>query len=74
MIVRVDPCYFRPSEVDTLLGDPSKAKEKLGLIPEFTAQDMCSEMVANDILEAKRIKLLREHGLEKPISIESWDI
>lgn len=74
VIIRVDPRYFRPSEVDTLLGDPSKAKEKLGWIPEITAQNMCSEMVANDILEAKRIKLLREHGLEKPISIESYDI
>ena len=71
VIVRVDPRYFRPAEVETLLGDPTKAKEKLGWVPEITAQEMCAEMVANDVVEAKRSKLLRDHGLEKPISMEN---
>ena len=70
VIVRVDPRYFRPSEVETLLGDPTKAKEVLGWVPEITAQEMCAEMVANDVEEAKRTKLLREHGLDKPHAIE----
>ena len=70
VIVRVDPRYFRPSEVETLLGDPTKAKQLLGWVPEITAQEMCAEMVANDVNEAKRTKLLREHGLEKPHAIE----
>ena len=71
VIVRVDPRYFRPAEVETLLGDPTKAKEKLGWVPEITAQEMCAEMVANDVVEAKRAKLLRDHGLEKPHAIEN---
>ena len=71
VIVRVDPRYFRPAEVETLLGDPTKAKEKLGWVPEITAQEMCAEMVANDVVEAKRSKLLRDHGLEKPYAIEN---
>ena len=71
VIVRVDPRYFRPAEVETLLGDPTKAKEKLGWVPEITAQEMCAEMVANDVIEAKRSKLLRDHGLEKPHAIEN---
>ena len=70
VIVRVDPRYFRPSEVETLLGDPTKAKEVLGWVPQITAQEMCAEMVANDVVEAKRTKLLREHGLEKPNALE----
>lgn len=71
VIVRVDPRYFRPAEVETLLGDPTKAKERLGWVPEITARQMCSEMVANDLNEAKRSKLLRDHGLEKPHAIEN---
>lgn len=71
VIVRVDPRYFRPTEVDTLLGDPAKAKEKLGWSPEITAQQMCSEMIASDLNEAKRAKLLRDHGLEKPHAVEN---
>lgn len=65
VIIRVDPRYFRPAEVETLLGDPTNAKEKLGWVPEITAQEMCAEMVANDVVDAKRAKLLRTHGLEK---------
>ena len=71
VILRVDPRYFRPAEVDSLLGDASKAKDNLGWIPEITAQEMCREMVAEDLKNARRIRLLREHGLELPISTES---
>ena len=70
VIVRIDPRYFRPSEVETLLGDPSKAKEKLGWVPEITAQEMCAEMIAEDHKAARRYILLREHGLDVPVSLE----
>jgi GDPmannose 4,6-dehydratase len=62
VIVRIDPRYFRPTEVETLLGDPSKAKQKLGWVPEVTAQQMCREMVASDLREAQRNALLRANG------------
>ena len=71
VIVKVDPRYFRPAEVETLLGDPSKAKEKLGWVPEITTQEMCAEMVAEDLKTARRHALLREHGLDFPVSLES---
>ncbi|MTI18559.1 GDP-mannose 4,6-dehydratase [Rhodobacteraceae bacterium RKSG542] len=71
VIVRIDPRYFRPAEVETLLGDPSKAKEKLGWVPEITVQEMCSEMVAHDLKNARRVRLLRDHGLDLPVSAES---
>ena len=61
-IVKVDPRYFRPTEVDTLLGDPSKAKQKLGWVPEITVQQMCQEMMANDLAQAKQHALLKQHG------------
>ena len=70
VIVRIDPRYFRPAEVETLLGDRSKAKAKLGWTPEITVQEMCAEMVAHDLQSARRTSLLREHGLDLPISIE----
>ena len=70
-IVRIDPRYYRPAEVETLLGDPSKARELLGWEPEITAQEMCAEMIAADLLSAKRHALLKEHGLEMPVSIEN---
>ena len=70
VIMRIDPRYFRPAEVDTLLGDAKKAKEKLGWTPEITAQEMCSEMVKADLLAAHRTKVLKEHGLELPVSLE----
>ena len=63
-IVAVDPRYFRPTEVETLLGDPTKAKEKLGWVPRITLQDMVTEMVAHDLDQAKRLKLLKDHGFE----------
>jgi GDPmannose 4,6-dehydratase len=70
VVMRIDPRYFRPAEVETLLGDPAKAKQKLGWVPEITAQEMCAEMIADDLKAARRLKLLREHGLELPVSLE----
>jgi len=70
ILVRIDPRYFRPSEVETLLGDPTKAKEKLGWVPEITAQEMCAEMVANDLVEAQRHALLKSHGFSVAVSTE----
>ena len=71
VIVRIDPRYFRPAEVETLLGDPTKAKVKLGWVPEITAQEMCAEMVAEDYKAARRSKILKEHGLELPVSLKN---
>jgi GDPmannose 4,6-dehydratase len=71
VIVAVDPRYFRPAEVETLLGDPSKAKRELGWTPEITVDQMCKEMVAADLLEAKRHALLRSHGYHVPVSLEN---
>lgn len=70
VVMRVDPRYFRPAEVDTLLGDPTKAREQLGWTPEITAQEMCAEMVAEDLKTARRHALLKAHGLDLPASIE----
>jgi GDPmannose 4,6-dehydratase len=71
IIVRIDPRYFRPAEVETLLGDPAKAKEKLGWTPQITVQEMCSEMVIEDLKTAKRHALLKTHGYNLPVSIEN---
>lgn len=71
VIVRVDPRYFRPAEVDTLLGDPSKARERLGWVPEITVQTMCEEMVAEDLRVARRHALLKQHGYNVPVSLEA---
>jgi len=62
VIVKVDPRYYRPTEVETLLGDPAKAKAKLGWVPEITIDDMIVEMVANDLDQAKQHALLKKHG------------
>ena len=70
VIVRVDKRYFRPSEVETLLGDPGKAKQKLGWTPEITVQEMCAEMVAEDLQAAKRTALLKANGYDISISVE----
>ena len=69
-IVKIDPRYFRPTEVETLLGDPSKAKTKLGWMPEITAQAMCKEMVAHDLAQAKQHALLKQHGYGVSMSVE----
>ena len=71
MVVAVDPRYFRPSEVETLLGDPRKAKEKLGWVPEITVQEMCAEMVETDLHDARRHALLKDHGYDLPMASES---
>lgn len=71
VIVQVDPRYFRPAEVETLLGDPTKAKERLGWVPEITAQEMCAEMVEEDLKTAQRHALLKKHGLELPVTLEN---
>lgn len=71
IIVRVDPRYFRPAEVETLLGDPEKAKSQLGWIPEISVQEMCAEMVAEDLKTAQRHALLKLHGYEVPVSVEN---
>lgn len=70
-IIQVDPRYFRPAEVETLLGDPTKAKDELGWEPKITAQEMCSEMVTEDLKTAQRYALLKKHGLELPVSLEN---
>jgi GDPmannose 4,6-dehydratase len=70
VIMRIDPRYFRPAEVETLLGDPSKAKAKLGWIPEITVQEMCAEMIAEDLKVAQRHALLKAHGYDMAISTE----
>lgn len=70
IIVRVDPRYFRPTEVETLLGDPSKAKARLSWAPEITAQQMCAEMVAADLQTAKQHALLKANGYAVNVSVE----
>jgi len=70
VLMRIDPRYFRPAEVETLLGDPAKAKTKLGWVPEITAQEMCAEMVAEDLKTARRHALLKTHGMETPMAVE----
>ncbi|MEP0191872.1 MAG: GDP-mannose 4,6-dehydratase [Erythrobacter sp.] len=71
IVMRVDPRYFRPAEVETLLGDPTKAKEKLGWEPEITTQQMCVEMVEEDLKIARRHALLQRHGMDLPVSLEA---
>lgn len=71
VIVKVDPRYFRPTEVETLLGNPAKAKEKLGWVPEITVEQMCAEMVAHDLDIAKRHALLKSHGHDVAIAVEN---
>ena len=70
VIVKIDPRYFRPAEVETLLGDPSYAKNKLGWVPEISVQEMCSEMVQEDLKVARRSVILRSHGHDIPTSLE----
>ena len=69
-IVRVDPRYFRPAEVESLLGDPTKAKAKLGWEPVVSVREMCAEMVAADLQEARRHALLKSYGYPVTLSAE----
>lgn len=71
VLVQVDSRYFRPAEVETLLGDPTNAKNKLGWTPEISVQEMCAEMVATDLKIAQRHALLKAHGHEIPMSMEN---
>jgi len=71
VIMKIDPRYFRPAEVETLLGNPAKAKQKLGWEPVITAQEMCAEMVHEDLKSARRHALLKAHGLNVPVSTEN---
>lgn len=70
VIVKVDPRYFRSAEVETLLGDPAKAKQLLGWEPEITAREMCAEMVAEDLKSAQKHALLKSHGYEVAVTRE----
>ena len=71
VIVQVDPRYYRPTEVETLLGDPSTAKAKLGWVPEITLDQMIVEMVANDLDQAKQHALLKNHGFAVSVGKEN---
>lgn len=70
VIVKVDPRYFRPAEVETLLGDPTKAKKILGWEPEISVEEMCAEMVLYDLNKAKQHALLKQHGFDVPMTKE----
>lgn len=69
-VVQIDPRYFRPAEVETLLGDPTKAREKLGWEPVITAREMCAEMVSADLAQARQHALLKRHGYAVNVSVE----
>ena len=64
VVVRIDPRYFRPAEVDTLLGDPTKAREKLGWTPTTTLEELVAEMVTEDLQEARKEALLKREGFD----------
>ena len=69
-IIKINPKYFRPTEVDNLLGDPSKAKKELNWVPEISAKDLCKEMIRHDLNEAKKKALLADHGYKNNESQE----
>ena len=71
VLIRVNPDYFRPAEVETLLGDPSKAKELLGWVPEITVEEVCAEMVGHDLDQARQKFLLKSHGYNVPVTREN---
>ena len=71
VIVRIDPRYYRPTEVETLLGDPEKAKIKLGWVPEITLDEMIVEMVGSDLDQAKQSALLKQHGYSVHVGKEN---
>ena len=71
VIVKIDPQYYRPTEVETLLGDPSKAKQKLGWTPEITLDQMITEMVSFDLNAAKQLALLQQHGYRVAVGKEN---
>ena len=69
-IIKINPKYLRPTEVDNLLGDPSKAKKELNWVPEISAKDLCKEMIQHDLNEAKKKALLADHGYKNNESQE----
>jgi GDPmannose 4,6-dehydratase len=71
VIMQIDPRYYRPTEVETLLGDPTKAKMKLGWAPEITLDEMIVEMVLNDLDQAKQHALLKSHGFNVSVGAEN---
>jgi GDPmannose 4,6-dehydratase len=71
VIVKVDPRYFRPAEVEKLLGDLSHAKNKLGWVPSTTVQDMCAEMVSADLKTAKQYAFMKANGFHVPVAQEN---
>lgn len=70
VVVRVDERYFRPAEVETLLGDPTNAKEKLGWTPEISCEEMIREMIEYDLSQAKQHALLKDNGFEVNVPVE----
>jgi len=70
VIIRVDPRYFRPTEVETLLGDPSQAHDDLGWSPSTTVEALCEEMMTNDLELARQHALLNAHGFDVPVATE----
>ena len=70
VIVKIDPRYFRPTEVETLLGDAAKARETLGWVPEITLDQLIEEMMAHDLGHARRHALLKTHGFPMNVSAE----
>jgi len=72
VIMRIDPRYYRPAEVDSLLGDATKAKAKLDWSPQITARQMCAEMMASDLQDARRHALLIDHGLAPPVYRDAY--
>lgn len=67
VIVRIDPRYFRPAEVESLLGDATKARNELGWQPKVTARELCTEMITADLRAARRHAVLKSHGMEVPL-------
>jgi GDPmannose 4,6-dehydratase len=70
VIVRIDPRYFRPAEVQTLLGDPTKAKMKMGWTPEISIDELIAEMVESDLAQARQHALLKSHGYDVSVGSE----
>lgn len=70
VIVKVDPKYFRPAEVETLLGDPTKAKEKLGWVPKISLEELVQDMVKHDVEQAQKHALLQKGGFDVSMSVE----
>jgi GDPmannose 4,6-dehydratase len=71
VIMKIDPRYYRPTEVEALLGDPIRAKEKLGWVPEITLDQMIQEMIDSDLYQAKQHAFLSKHGFNISVGKEN---